>query len=238
MHKTTTTHTTHNTATQKLLIFDLDGTLIDSVPDLAMAVNFALQQMNLPVIAQDVIRRFVGNGAEVLAQRAVFDVLGYHDDTITQAVFEHFLGHYKTHYCDKTVLYNGVKDGLQALDNAGFTMAIATNKPSEFVMPILKTLQIDRFFVMTVGGDSLPAKKPDSLPLVHICQTLGFSSLQAVMIGDSKNDIIAGQNAQMTTCGLTYGYNYDEPISHYSPTFVFDDFGALTCHLLKDIHGK
>lgn len=214
-----------------LLIFDLDGTLIDSVPDLAVAVNDSLAKNALPTHSTDTIRAMVGNGAYVLCERAVKD--GSSNELIHQ-VHQDFLAYYKEHTCNKSVAYDGVKDGLLALKSYGYTLALATNKPASFIPCILSHFGWDTLFDCIVGGDSLPAKKPDPAPLLHICKTLGFAPTQGVMIGDSKNDIIAGKKAKLSTIALTYGYNYDEPIADSKPDFVFDHFLQMVNSLLRD----
>lgn len=216
--------------TQKpLLIFDLDGTLIDSVPDLASATNFALNQLGLPTLQDDVIRTFVGNGAKALINRAISHCYGNSDfeDGLTDVGLGYFFEFYRKNACVNTVLYKGVSCGLRTLSDNGFDMCIVTNKPYEFVPPILKALQIESFFKMVLGGDSLDTKKPSPTPLLYVCKTLGFLPEQAIMIGDSKNDILAGKQANILTIGLSYGYNYNEPITKYNPDWVFEDFGAM-----------
>lgn len=218
-----------------LLIFDLDGTLIDSVPDLATAVNLTLQDLNRATFTENTVRNWVGNGASVLIQRALSggDEIDKNlsADLVKQAL-ACFFKHYREHTCEKTQAYHGVNDGLIALKNADYTLAIATNKPYEFVPTILQTLGWQDLFSLVLGGDSLPEKKPDPAPLLHICQTLQFSPAQSYMIGDSKNDILAGKNAGMATLGLSYGYNYGEDIREQQPTHAFDNFGDLVTFLL------
>lgn len=209
---------------KNLLIFDLDGTLIDSVPDLATAVNTALAQHDLPQRSVAQIRSFVGNGAYSLCQRSV--PAGTSDDQV-RAVHQSFLTAYTARTCVDSVAYDGVSDGLARLHAHGYTLAIATNKPYQFVPSILQHFGWQDFFAKVLGGDSLPVKKPDPAPLLHICQSLGIDPNNAFMIGDSKNDILAGKNAQIDTLALSYGYNYDEPISHSKPTHCFDKFGDL-----------
>lgn len=210
-----------------LLIFDLDGTLLDSVPDLANSVNFALQNNGLPICTLDEIRSFVGNGAYVLCQRACKEI----GKSLIDKVHQDFLTHYHQHTCIDSVPYAGVNDGLITLKNQGFWLAICTNKPSVFLPAI-----IGRFgweFDLIIGGDSLPSKKPDPTPLLHICKQLAVTPNQAVMIGDSKNDIIAGQKAAMPTLALSYGYNYNEPIANQKPNKVFDKFEQLVQFLVN-----
>lgn len=222
-------------ADKHLLIFDLDGTLIDSVPDLAHAVNLTLQDFNQATFDEAVIRNWVGNGAKVLIERALSGSDTIHHNlsaSLVQQALERFFVHYRQHTCEKTVAYQGVNEGLTTLKNTGFTLAIVTNKPYEFVPTILQTLGWQDYFSQLLGGDSLPVKKPDPTPLLTVCDTLGFSPHQSYMIGDSKNDILAGQQAGIDTLALSYGYNYGQDIRAFHPTQCFDNFAELVNFLL------
>lgn len=219
-------------STQKsLLIFDLDGTLIDSVPDLADAVNAMLTKLGKPTFSEAVIRHWVGNGGKVLVQRALSGAQTI-DPTISEADVSQalaiFFDCYHQNTCVRTRPYQGVSEGLTKLTQQGYTLAIATNKPIDFVPAIIETLGWQHHFAYILGGDSLPVKKPDPMPLLHVCEKLGVSVAQSYMIGDSKNDILAGQHAGMDTLGLSYGYNYGQDIRDCHPTHTFDDFPTLT----------
>jgi phosphoglycolate phosphatase len=133
----------------------------------------------------------------------------------------------------KTVAYPNVDNGLKKLKAAGFQLALVTNKPIRFVPKILQFFGWHDIFSEVLGGDSLPTKKPDPAPLLQVCKALNINPAQAVMIGDSINDILAGQNANMDTLGLSYGYNYGQDIRELNPTEAFDDFSALVDYLLK-----
>lgn len=222
--------------TKSLLIFDLDGTLIDSAPDLAHAVNLTLQDFDRAMFDENTIRHWVGNGAKVLIERALSGSTDVNpslpQDLVNQAL-ERFFVHYRNHTCEKTQAYDGVSDGLKTLKNAGFTLAIVTNKPYEFVPTILQQLDWDKLFSIVLGGDSLAVKKPDPLPLLTVCEKFNTAPINSYMIGDSKNDILAGQNAGMDTLGLSYGYNYGQDIRDFLPTHTFDDFKALVEFLTK-----
>lgn len=225
-----------NVHQKSLLIFDLDGTLIDSVPDLAVAVNLTLTDLQRATFDEATVRHWVGNGAKTLIQRALSgstEIDANLSETLVQTALERFFSHYREHTCHKTRPYDGVSDGLNALQQAGFTLAIVTNKPYEFVPPILQKLGWTAYFSHVLGGDSLPVKKPDPTPLFTVCDTLGFSPAQSVMIGDSKNDILAGQQAGMDTLGLSYGYNYGQDIRDFSPTQTFDNFSDLVNFLIQ-----
>lgn len=216
---------------KKLLIFDLDGTLIDSANELAAAVNAMLTRLQLSCVDNNMIKSWVGNGSHNLATRAL-NHHGQDDATAISAAHEIFLEEYAKIASD-TSEYTGVSDGLKALKVRGLTLALCTNKPERFLPAILKQMAWTDLFDIVLGGDSLPTKKPDPAPLLHICQTLDIAIDDAAMIGDSKNDILAGQACGMTTLALRYGYNYGEPIDLTKPDYAFDDFNELVAYVLK-----
>lgn len=216
---------------KKLIIFDLDGTLIDSVPDLAYSVNHTLKTINRDTFSEDVIRKWVGNGAQTLVKRALsgdvnIDESKYDNETYEKAI-NIFLEFYAQNLAIHTKLYDGVKQTLQSLKQKGYRCAIVTNKPFDFVAPILESLGIDDIFEEILGGDSLEVKKPDPKPLLFMCEKLGVDIKSTVMVGDSKNDIIAANNANIESIALTYGYNYNEDISIYNPTLKIDEFKII-----------
>lgn len=215
---------------KSLIIFDLDGTLIDSVPDLADAIDKTLITLGGSPAGGERVRTWVGNGSLKLVERAI-DWAGIDADRLHDA-HELFLTTY--HDChDGTAPYADVSQGLNHLKQQGLSLAICTNKPNQFLPQILTNMGWDGVFDCVVGGDTLPTKKPDPAPLHHICQTLGVDACHAVMVGDSKNDILAGKNAGMTTLALSYGYNYGEPIADSQPDAVFDDFESLVDFILS-----
>lgn len=216
-----------------LIIFDLDGTLIDSVFDLADGVDGMLAHFNKPASGVERVRGWVGNGSVKLVERAMAwaDIPA---DELDEA-HEVFLKKY-ANATGKTVEYEGVTEGLHRLMGAGLTLALCTNKPTQFLPKILDGMGWTNMFSCVIGGDSLPTKKPNPMPLLHICQTLHVDTSCAVMVGDSVNDIKAGQDASMSTLALTYGYNYGKPISDSNPDGVFDDFGALVEFILEQVH--
>lgn len=214
---------------KELIIFDFDGTLIDSIPDLTQAVNSMLINFDLKPLTIDEVTPFVGNGVKKLVERALEYTL--QPKEVSKELFEEALTFYSSAYkavvCDKTYLYPGVLETLQYLDEKGYVMTIVTNKPFEFIEPILDTLLIKRFFKSWVGGDSLSQKKPDAAPLLYIADKMNIDVEKCIMIGDSKNDILAAKNANMKSIGVSYGYNYNEHISDYKPTKVIDNFKEL-----------
>ena len=222
---------------KQLLIFDFDGTLIDSVPDLADATNAMLTTLGKENYPLDSIRNWVGNGSRMLVERALVGKIEVIEGELTKAETDYaeqvFFEAYKNINSSKTVAYPDVDKGLKKLQAAGYTLALVTNKPIRFVPKILQSFGWQNLFSEVLGGDSLPVKKPDPAPLLHVCKALNVSPEQAVMIGDSKNDILAGQNANMDTLGLSYGYNYGQDIRELNPTEAFDDFAALVKYLLQ-----
>ncbi len=232
------TTTTITTPKKQLLMFDFDGTLIDSVPDLADAINAMLTKLGKPTYPVDTIRNWVGNGGRVLVERALVGEVDVVQGQLKDADIEQaeavFFEAYNTISGGKTVAYPNVDAGLRQLKQAGFTLALVTNKPMRFVPKILQAFGWQDVFSEVLGGDSLPSKKPDPAPLLQVCQTLNILPAHAVMIGDSKNDILAGQNANIDTLALAYGYNYGEDIRDFNPTETFDDFQSLVDWILHN----
>lgn len=221
---------------KKLLIFDFDGTLIDSVPDLADAANIMLSQLGKPTYPIETIQKWVGNGARMLVERALSGSIEINpnlSEAEVEAAERLFFDAYAAHDTSKTTAYPDVDSGLKQLADAGFTLALVTNKPIRFVPDILASLGWTSHFAMILGGDSLSVKKPDPAPLLYVCETLKFNRTQALMIGDSINDIQAGKRANIDTIGLSYGYNYGKDIRDSQPNHAFDSFQELLDLLLK-----
>ena len=222
---------------KQLLIFDFDGTLIDSVPDLADATNAMLTTLGKETYPIETIRNWIGNGSRLLVERALVGKVEVLENELTVEEADHaeqiFFEAYKNLSGSKTVAYPDVDNGLKKLKDAGYTLALVTNKPIRFVPKILQSFGWQDLFSEILGGDSLSTKKPDPAPLLHVCEALNVPPEQAVMIGDSRNDILAGQNANMDTLGLSYGYNYGQDIRELNPTEAFDSFQALQDYLLK-----
>ena len=216
---------------KELLIFDFDGTLIDSVPDLAQATNDMLTTLGKSTYPIDTIRNWVGNGSRMLVERALVGSVEVTEGQLSEEQADQaekvFFDAYAKVSGNNTVAYPDVDEGLKKLKQAGFTLALVTNKPIRFVPKILESFGWSELFTEVLGGDSLPVKKPDPEPLRYVCRTLQVAPEHAVMIGDSKNDIFAGQNANIDTLGLSYGYNYGQDIRELNPTATFDDFQSL-----------
>ena len=223
-----------NFGNKEVILFDLDGTLIDSAPDLADAVNATMERLGRKTYDESTVRGWVGNGATVLVKRALSGSREIDEellDDVVQETLAIFMEAYRERLCERTVLYPGVSGTLEALRDLGCRMAVVTNKPSPFVEPILEKLGISSLFDLILGGEDLPRKKPDPLPLLTACGRMGTSVESAVMVGDSSNDILAAKRAGMQSIGVTYGYNYGEEITVCEPDAVVDRFDALP-HLL------
>lgn len=217
------------TSAKRLIIFDLDGTLIDSADDLATATNRMRQRLNLPPIAPAIITSWVGNGSYKLTERALADT-NFNNQQIHHA-HELFLAEYALCLTEQTTCYQGVQEGLKTLANLGITLALCTNKPARYLPTILAKFGWQHTFARVLGGDDLPTKKPDPAPLLHLCQTLQIPVAQSIMVGDSKNDIIAGRAAGMMTLAFDYGYNHGEPIQLSKPDAIFGNFAELVAYV-------
>lgn len=215
---------------KEVLIFDLDGTLIDSVPDLALSINQMLTSLNMNTYSTETIRSWVGNGAAVLTKRALsgsIDICPDLDLTLFEKALSIFLNYYQQNVCIETTLYPNVKSVLETLHKQGYRLVIATNKPKQFVQPILEKLKLNELFELVIGGECLPKRKPDPMQLTYICESLNVSPSTCLMVGDSSNDIFAATAANMESIGLTYGYNHGEDINSHGATLVLDDFSGI-----------
>jgi phosphoglycolate phosphatase len=190
----------------KLLIFDLDGTLIDSRLDLVHSVNAMLRHFRRPELPGDVIASYVGDGAPLLVRRAMGDPR--HEADVKEAL-EFFLAYYRVHKLDHTHLYPGVNQMLNAVrqrNGVSRQMAVLSNKPVVPSRAIVEALGLAEFFIHVYGGNSFPAKKPDPQGVRAILRDVNARPEEAVMIGDSSVDVITGRNAGLWTCGVTYGF--------------------------------
>jgi phosphoglycolate phosphatase len=191
-----------------LIVFDLDGTLIDSRLDLVHSVNAALRHIGRPELPDEVIAGYVGDGAPILIQRA----LGGEsvDEALVRKGLEFFLSYYREHKLDHTTVYAGIASALTALQQSSNgiprKMAVLTNKPVNPSRAIVEALSLARFFTRVYGGNSFPSKKPDPEGALKLLEESGVRPEQAVMVGDSHVDVETGRNARMWTVGVTYGF--------------------------------
>jgi phosphoglycolate phosphatase len=196
----------------RLLVFDLDGTLIDSRLDLIHSVNAMLQHIGRPALDGHVIASYVGDGAPALVRRAIGDT---NDEALFRAAMEYFLGYYRIHKLDHTTVYAGMAETLAGLadpsrgnpsNGVRRQMAVLSNKPVNPSRDIVQALGLGEFFVRIYGGNSFLTKKPDPLGVQTILHETGVAADEALIIGDSSIDVLTGRNAGMWTCGVTYGF--------------------------------
>jgi len=218
----------------KLVLSDLDGTMIDSVPDLSYAVDTMMQQLGLPACGEAKVRHWVGNGVERLVKRALVGQLQGEPET---ALYERALPLFKEIYgeCNgkHSVLYPDVLDGLNWIKSQGYTLACITNKAEQFTVPLLKSLYIHDMFELILSGDSLPQKKPDPAPLLHAARFFDAEPHDSLMLGDSVNDVQAARAARFHIICVSYGYNHGEDIRDAQPDAVIDSFRELPKLLTK-----
>jgi len=194
-------------ATIKLLIFDLDGTLIDSRLDLIHTVNATLRHLGRPQLPGDVIATYVGDGAPMLVRRALGDP---DDQQLVQNALDFFLAYYREHKLDHTHVYPGIHEALSAMQVAKNgqprKMAVLSNKPVIPSRAIVNALELGPFFSQVYGGNSFPTKKPDPLGARKLLEENGCSPKEAIIVGDSSNDVLTGRNAGLWTVGVSYGF--------------------------------
>jgi phosphoglycolate phosphatase len=189
----------------RLVIFDLDGTLIDSRLDLIHSVNAMLRHMGRPTLPGDVVASYVGDGAPMLIRRALGDPK---DETLFKDALDYFLAYYKRHKLDHTTVYAGIPEALRHIQSNGTRrqMAVLSNKPVNPSRAIVEALGLAQFFTRVYGGNSFDTKKPDPLGIRTILEETGVSAGHALMVGDSSIDVLTGRNAGLATCGVTYGF--------------------------------
>ena len=205
----------------KLLIFDLDGTLIDSLPDLADATNHVRQWSQLPPLSLDEVRSLVGQGARSLVTRAL---PGAAPGQIEEGL-EKFLDYNLRHIADKTRLYPGVDRTLSVLAEMGMPLCILSNKNVDLCREVLSRLRIAGYFPSVFGADSFPFKKPSPEPVLAVVKQFGVAAGESVMIGDSINDIAAGMGAGVITVGCSYGYGDRSELA--GADYLIEDFPDL-----------
>lgn len=213
----------------QLVIFDLDGTLIDSRLDLVHSVNAALRHIERPELPEHVIASYVGDGAQILIQRA----LGGEqvDEAIVRKGLEFFLRYYRAHKLDHTTVYEGIIDALAAIERPVSgqrrKLAVLTNKPVVPSRAIVEALRMKKFFVQIYGGNSFATKKPDPEGARKLLEECGVSAEHAVIVGDSHTDVETGHNAGLWTVGVTYGFA-PESLADAKPDVIVDHPRELT----------
>ncbi len=212
----------------EMILIDVDGTLVDSVPDLAYCVDEMMKQLGMPEHGEEKVRNWVGNGVERLTRRALIGQLdGEPDDALFAKAYPIFLDLYAENTSKRSCLYPGVKEGLAYLKQQGFKLGCVTNKASQFTLPLLKDLGIHDEFEIIICGDTLEKKKPDPMPLLHAAKELGTKPENSLMIGDSISDVKAARAAGFDIICMSYGYNHGVDIREASPDAVIDSMAEL-----------
>ena len=204
------------------LIFDLDGTLVDTKADLAAAANHMLRELNLPLLSVAQVESFIGLGARVLIERA----LGQERENLVADGFALFMDYYDTHLLDQTRAYPGVEALLAAARAQGMSLSVLTNKPEQPSRAILSGLGLMDYFSAVIGGDTLPKRKPDPGGIFVLQQAVGRALTETLLIGDSEIDMRTGQAAGIVTCGVTWGFGH-AGFESCPPTFLAETVPAL-----------
>lgn len=207
----------------KMVLMDVDGTLVDSVPDLAFCTDAMMEQLGLPARGETKVRQWVGNGVERLIKRALLDSLeGEPEEALYQKAEPIFLALYKENTSKRSRLYPGVNEGLAWLKSRGYRLGSVTNKAAQFTYPLLRDLGIIDYFEIIISGDTLPEKKPHPAPLLHAASFFGIAPEKALMVGDSISDVKAARAAGFQIICLSYGYNHGIDIADSHPDGVID----------------
>lgn len=213
---------------KQLILFDLDGTMVDTVPDLATAIDTMQTGLGLPPRGEDKVRLWVGNGMDRLVKRALTDDPdGEPDADLYARGRALFMDAYAERPCDKSRFYPGVQAILDHLKASGYKLGCITNKGSRFTDTLLRMIGIYDDFDLVLSGDSLPRSKPDPLPLIHAGETLGIAREKMLMIGDSVTDIRAARAAGVDVVCVSYGYNHGGDIRDAAPDRVVDSLAEL-----------
>ena len=207
----------------EMILIDVDGTLVDSVPDLAYCVDEMMRALDMPVHGEAKVRNWVGNGVERLVRRALVGQLeGEPDEALFQRAYPLFLELYADNTSKRSTLYPGVAEGVAWLQAQGYRLGCVTNKAARFTLPLLRDLGVHDQFEIIISGDTLPQKKPDPAPLLHAARFFGVEPEQALMIGDSVSDVKAARAAGFQIVCMSYGYNHGADIRDFHPDAVID----------------
>lgn len=212
----------------EMILIDVDGTLVDSVPDLAFCVDEMMKRLGRPAWGEARVRDWVGNGVERLVRRAL---IGQLDGEPPEADFERaypvFMELYAENTSRRSLLYPGVREGLDLLKAAGYKLGCVTNKAAQFTEPLLKDLGVYDDFAIVISGDTLARKKPDPEPLLHAAAFFGCQPADALMIGDSVSDVKAARAAGFQIVCMSYGYNHGRDIRDAHPDAVIDSLTEI-----------
>jgi phosphoglycolate phosphatase len=218
------------------VIFDLDGTLIDSVPDVRAAVNRVLAELDRPLLSLDQIKTMIGEGAQVML-KMVMEQTGGYTPGMEEEYLPRFLATYKAHPADHTLVYPGVFDVLDQLKADGVALGMCTNKPSITTLPAVKALGLNKYFQAIVCADQVEHRKPDGRHVLNILERMGVSPENAVMVGDSETDIAAAVDAGVPAVAVSYGYCH-VPLEELPCDILINSMAELPDALIEISKGK
>ena len=216
----------------KLIMIDVDGTMVDSVPDLTYCVDEMMIKIGKNPCGEQKVRQWVGNGVPKLVERAItgkLEATPNLDDYDKAYAF--FLELYADNNSKKSRLYNGVKETLDYMQNRGYILGCVTNKDEQFTLPLLKALGIFEYFAIVIAGDTLAKRKPDPLPLLYVAEHFNIKPEDCLMLGDSVSDVKASRAAGFDIICMSYGYNHGNDIADENPDLVIDSMRELREHL-------
>lgn len=212
----------------EMVLVDVDGTMVDSVPDLAYCVDEMMGALGLPLRGEPAVRDWVGNGVERLVRRALTGSLdGEPEEALFRRAYPLFLALYRDNTSKRSRLYPSVPEALGYLSSAGYKLGCVTNKAAQFTEPLLGDLGIRDVFAIVISGDTLPQKKPDPQPLLHAAEFFQVSPQESLMIGDSVSDVTAARAAGFQVVCMSYGYNHGMDIRDARPDAVMDSMAEL-----------
>lgn len=213
-------------------MFDLDGTLLNTAPEIANAANAMLTEMGLPTLPYAQIKSYIGEGAQMLIQRCLTGALnGMPEPAFLEKAQPVFFAHYANNVTD-SLPFDGVQAGLEVLKQRNLKLACVTNKPEKFTRPLLEASGLAEFFEIVVSGDTLAKKKPDPIQLHHICAEFNVMEMEAMLVGDSATDIAAAQAAGCFIVTVPYGYNQGQPIDESQVDAMIRDLTELPSILM------
>jgi phosphoglycolate phosphatase len=212
----------------EMVLIDVDGTLVDSVPDLAYCVDAMMRELGMPERGEQRVRHWVGNGVERLVKRALIDQLeGEPDEALFAQALPVFEALYRENTSKRSRLYQGVREALDFLQTTGVRIGCVTNKASQFTLPLLQDLGVSDFFEIIICGDMVERRKPDPMPLFQAAEQLETEPRASMMLGDSMSDVKAARAAGFQIVCMSYGYNHGEDIRDYNPDAVVDSMAEI-----------
>ena len=212
----------------EMVLIDVDGTLVDSVPDLAYCVDAMMSELGMPERGEKRVRHWVGNGVERLVKRALVNQLdGEPDEALFSKALPVFEALYRDNTSKRSRLYQGVKEALDFLKTTGVRLGCVTNKASQFTLPLLQDLGVRDYFEVIICGDMVERKKPDPMPLLQAAEQLETEPRASMMLGDSMSDVNAARAAGFQIVCMSYGYNHGEDIRDYDPDAVVDSMAEV-----------